>query len=208
MEKLHPYVDLWVCHTAGWDHPKMMKFRDKGVETWFYGPMAYERPGNSACGSNTFTDLDLLVSRGIGWVAWKFKSGYCEWEFDAIHDDKNQLQRPTEPYEKAWTRALNFRSGKNEFNGSGLMIFRGELNASGKPIPTIRLKAHRRGMQDYEYFWLLREVGKGAEADALVDSIVTTIPFGRKNSRNTNIWIHNPEAWDKVRIKAGELLNQ
>lgn len=207
MEKLHPYVELWVCHTAGWDHSKMMNFRSKGVETWFYGPMVYERPGNSACGSNTFTDLDLLTNRGIGWVAWKFKSGYCEWEFDAIYDDKRELQRPTEPYEEAWTRAKNFRSGKNEFNGSGLLIFRGELNASGKPIPTVRLKAQRRGMQDYEYFWLLREAGKGAEADALVDSIITTIPFGKDNWENTDIWIHNPEAWDEVRIKAGELVH-
>ena len=88
-----------------------------------------------------------------------------------------------------------------------MLIFRGELNASGKPIPTIRLKAHRRGMQDYEYFWLLREAGKGTEADALVDSIITTIPFGRDNWENTDIWMHNPEAWDKVRIKAGELLH-
>jgi len=207
MSKLHPYVELWVCHTAGWDHPKMMNFRGKGVETWFYGPMVYERRANSACGSNTFTDLDLLVNRGVGWAAWKLKSGYCEWEFDAIYDDKRQLQRPTVPYEEAWTRAKNFRSGRNEFNGSGLLIFRGELNASGKPIPTIRLKAHRRGMQDYEYFWLLREVGKGAEADKLMDSIITTIPFGRDNWENTDIWIHNPETWDEARIKAGELLH-
>ncbi len=206
MEKLHPYVELWVCHTAGWDHPKMMNFRSKGVETWFYGPMVYERPGNSACGSNAFTDLDLLVNRGIGWAAWKLKSGYCEWEFDALFDDKHQLQRPTEPYEEAWTRAKNFRSGRNEFNGSGLLIFRGELNGSDKPIPTIRLKAQRRGMQDYEYFWLLRKMDKGTEADALVDSIITTQPFGKENWENTDIWNHNPEAWDKVRTQAGELL--
>ena len=37
---------------------------------------------NSGCGSNTFLDLDLLVNRGIGWVGWKYHSGWVEWEFD------------------------------------------------------------------------------------------------------------------------------
>jgi hypothetical protein len=57
------------------------------------------------------------------------------------------------------------------------------------------------------YSRLLREAGRGTEADALADSIITTIPFGKDNWENTDIWIHSPEAWDEVRIKAGELLH-
>jgi hypothetical protein len=45
-------------------------------------PMIYEQKKNSGCGSNTFLDLDLLVNRGIGWVGWKYQSGWVEWEFD------------------------------------------------------------------------------------------------------------------------------
>ena len=47
MEKLSAEVDLWVCHTAGFDLPKIKHFQGKGVEAWFYGPMLYERPENS-----------------------------------------------------------------------------------------------------------------------------------------------------------------
>ncbi|MHC4716179.1 MAG: hypothetical protein ACYS5V_04360 [Planctomycetota bacterium] len=213
MRQLHPYVDLWVCHTAGWHQPKMLNFRGKGVETWFYGPMVYERKGNSGTGSNTFTDLDVLVNRGIGWVAWKHRSGYCQWEFDAHYIRDPWQGRPKKAWDKRWTEACNFRrqmgGGKyQKHNGSGLLTFRGELaGRPGEPIPTIRLKAQRRGMQDYEYFWLLREAGKGKLADKLVDSIIRVRPFGAENYRNPNVWTHNPQQWDAVRIAAGEALH-
>ncbi|KKK72943.1 hypothetical protein LCGC14_2898820, partial [marine sediment metagenome] len=206
MRQLYKYVDLWVCHTAGWHQPKMLNFRGKGVETWFYGPMVYERQANSGCGSNTFTDLDLLVNRGIGWVAWKHRSGYCQFEFDfymwRVPERRN---RPTKAWDKRWTEAQNCRYGKkpNEFNGSGLLIYRGELMGKpGHPIAGVRLKAQRRGIQDYEYFWLLREAGKGDQADELVNSIVLVPPFGAENYRNPNIWKHDPEQWEAMRIKA------
>ncbi|KKL20508.1 hypothetical protein LCGC14_2454760 [marine sediment metagenome] len=193
METLCNHVDLWVCHSIGYDAEKMAKYRARGVEPWFYGPMIYERRANSACGSNTFIDLDLLTCRGIGWAAWKHRSGYCQWEFDWSG-------------EEAWTEALNYRKGNNAFNGSGQFIYRGSFIGSKDPVPSIRMKAHRRGFQDYEYFWLLREAGRGAEADRIVDSIIHTTPFGTASVGNTEIWKNDPEAWDAARCQAGELL--
>ncbi len=193
MEKLHPYVDLWVCHTIAFDGEKMAHFREQGVEPWFYGPMIYEQEANSACGSNTFLDLDLLTCRGLGWAAWKHKCGYCEWEFEW-----KGLE--------GWTEALNWVTKHVEYNGSGLLIYRGEFIGRPGPVPSIRLKALRRGLQDYEYFWLLRHEDRGAEADALVDSVFKATPFGKQSVGNTEIWSNNPDTWDEVRAKAGELL--
>ncbi len=74
------------------------------------------------------------------------------------------------------------------------------------PVPSIRLKALRRGLQDYEYFWLLRQEGRGADADRLVDGVVHTVPFGAASVGNTEIWKNDPEAWQAARIRAGNLL--
>lgn len=52
------------------------------------------------------------------------------------------------------------RCGTGEYNGSGLLIYRGEPMGRSHPVPSIRLKAHRRGFQDYEYFWLLERAGR------------------------------------------------
>jgi hypothetical protein len=194
MDFLHPYVTLWICHTVGFNADKMAHFREKGVEPWFYGPMLYERWANSGSGSNTYLDLDLLTSRGIGWATWKHKSGYCQWEFDYNADI-------------AWQKAANFEIGRT-YNGSGLLIYRGEVIGDPGPIPSIRLKAHRRGFQDYEYFWLLNEFGLGEEADALVDQIVHAVPFGSESVGNTEIWRNDPEDWEAARLRAGQMLQQ
>ncbi len=78
---------------------------------------------------------------------------------------------------------------------------------SADPIPSIRLKAHRRGFQDYEYFWLLREAGREAEADQAVNSIIHTTPFGKASIENTEIWRNDPELWDAARLQLGEKLH-
>ena len=196
MTQLNPYVDLWVCHTADYDSETVSYFRPRGTEAWFYGPMVYEEQANSGCGSNTFLDLDLFTCRGVGWAAWKHRCGYCEWEFDWNADT-------------AWREAGNYkREGTPvSYNGSGLLIYRGDVVGRSEPIPSIRLKAHRRGFQDYQYFWLLRQAGLGAEADALVDSVIQTSPFGPTSVGNRRIWRNDPEAWERARLRAGGLLS-
>jgi len=196
MEQLSPYVDLWVCHTVDFDAEKVRCFRERGTEAWFYGPMIYEEQANAGCGSNTFLDLDLFTCRGVGWAAWKHRCGYCEWEFDWNAD-------------AAWHEAENYKADGDRvsYNGSGLLIYRGEAIGRSEPIPSIRLKAHRRGFQDYEYFWLLREAGREAEADALVDSVIHAVPFGASSVGNRRIWRNDPEEWERIRLRAGSLLS-
>jgi len=193
MERLSKEVDLWVCHTVDFNIDDVDYFRKRGLDTWFYGPMIYEQKANSGCGSNTFLDLDLLVNRGIGWVGWKYQSGWVEWEFDW-----NAFA--------AWYEGENFKeSPRRIYNGSGQLIYRGAVQDYDGPIPSIRLKAMRRGLQDHEYFWLLAErTGKHGAADELVNAVVYKRPFGPGAMRDTEIWKNNPGDWDRVRDVAGE----
>lgn len=39
-------------------------------------------------------------------------------------------------------------------------------------VPTIRLKALRDSIEDFEYLAILRRAGKGAEAEKVVDRVV------------------------------------
>jgi hypothetical protein len=136
MDRLSKEVDLGVCHTEDFNISDVEYFRTKGISTWFYGPMIYEQKKNSGCGSNTFLDLDLLVSRGIGWVGRKYHSGWVEWEFDW-----NAFA--------AWYEAENYKdSPERVYNGSGQLIYRGVVMNYKQPIPSFRLKAQRRGLQD------------------------------------------------------------
>jgi hypothetical protein len=193
MERLSKEVELWVCHTEDFDIRDVEYFRGKGVDTWFYGPMIYEQKKNGGCGSNTFLDLDLLVNRGIGWVAWKYQTGWVEWEFDW-----NAFA--------AWYEAENYKDSPTRiYNGSGQLIYRGAVMNYSQPIASIRLKAQRRGLQDYEYFWMLAQKTTDRNAaDELVKRVVYKQPFGKAALLDIEIWKNNPEEWDKARIAAGE----
>jgi len=204
MEKLSSEVELWVCHTAGFDYPKIKHFLKRGVEAWFYGPMLYERPENSGVGSNTLLDLDLNINRCMGWIAWKYRCGWIQWEFDW-----NAFV--------AWYEAENFKRPGHPYNLSGQLIYRGEvvmldITAEGffgynEPIPSIRLKSTRRGLQDYEYFWLLAEkTGDAQTAHDLVDAIIYKTPFGHEASNDPEMWRNDPAEWEKVRIQIGDMI--
>lgn len=194
LDRLSKEVELLVCHTVEFDADLLARYAAQGMESWFYGPMIYEQQKNSGCGSNTFLDLDLLVNRGIGWVGWKYRSGWVQWEFDW-----NAFA--------AWYEAENFKEPERIYNGSGQLIYRGVVMGYQQPIPSIRLKAQRRGLQDYEYFWLLaQKTGTKGASDQLVNRIVYKKPFGAKAMLDTEIWKNNPDEWEASRIEAGMIL--
>ncbi len=192
MEKLSREIDLWVCHTVSFDLPTVKHFQRKGLEVWFYGPMIYEQRRNSGCGSNTFLDLDLNVNRAIGWIGWKYKTGWVEWEVDG-----NAFSM--------WYDAENFKDEKRYDNGSGQLIYRGAVMHYNQPIASIRLKSTRRGLQDHEYFWLLSQLsGADKDADQLVNSVIYKNPFGESAMLDTEIWKNDPTEWEKVRLAVGK----
>jgi Glycoside hydrolase 123, catalytic domain len=194
MEKLCAEIDLWVCHTVSFDIEIVDYFRKKGVDTWLYGPMIYEQRKNSGIGSNTLLDLDLNVNRAIGWVGWKYQAGWVQWEFDW-----NAFA--------AWYEAENYKLPKMPYNGSGQLIYRGEVMGYDKPIPSIRLKSTRRGLQDFEYFWLLAQAPGGRPAaDQFCNRVIYKRPFGEASILDTEIWKNDPDEWERVRIEAGEEL--
>ena len=56
------------------------------------------------------------------------------------------------------------------------------------------MKSLRRGLQDYEYLWLLRQRG------------VDTAPFARSLVPGAFRWEASPDAWDAARVRMGEML--
>ncbi len=82
------------------------------------------------------------------------------------------------------------------------------------PVPCIRLKAIRRGSQDYEYMRLLAERTGGLKA---VDPIVNGVLFRAMHEalkpgqdywkpREPDSRSHDPQQWDHARRKLAELI--
>ena len=60
------------------------------------------------------------------------------------------------------------------------------------------MKSFRRGVQDYEYLWMLKKDGKNAQIKPIVDQMC---PSATK-------WSEDPEAWDNARLELAKLLNK
>jgi len=202
-------ITSWASHTIEYDFPTVKKYQDMGIKVWLYGPMLYESKINSWVGSSTFLDLPLVNDRAISWSSWKYRTySWLSWGSGA-----GWVNGWYDP--ESWKDASKARpESEAEFtykkiNGNALLIYAPGVvpNVSG-PCPSIRLKAMRDGVQEYEYMRLLADIDQNTErVDSLVNSIIKT-PFGPNSIGNLDVWSFNPEEWDKTRIKMGEMIEK
>ena len=137
------------------------------------------------------TDGDLLQCRALSWIAWKYAAGsWTIWELD-------------------WNALRAWQTAETHGNGGGFFVYRGETMGLDEPVASIRLKQLRRGSQDYEYFWLLDKQANGGRelADSTVNSIIHNFKGEEGAMGSPGMWNHNPEEWERARIKIGERLS-
>lgn len=204
METIHKSIDYWCCHSVGYNMETVEDYRKLGVIDWVYGPVLYERRGNSGVGSSTFIDLELTNERAISWACWKYRTlTWCSW---GIGSQWNAAWYSPETWKHAISeegRPLRYRS----FNGNALEVYPpGIVPGVNRPCPTIRLKNMRDGVEEYEFMKILAELdGNEKRADAVVDKIINK-PFGKASIGNLDVWSHDPQAWDAARIELGEMI--
>jgi hypothetical protein len=79
-------------------------------------------------------------------------------------------------------------------------------NGVGLPIPSIRCKALRRGLQDYELMHALDRNGQEATVQQIVDSVIQSgwdkTDSGKfETNPSLGQWSHNPKEWYEARHK-------
>jgi hypothetical protein len=202
-------ITSWASHTIEYNFETIREYQDMGIRVWLYGPMLYESRVNSWVGSSTFIDLPLVNDRAISWSCWKYRTfSWLSWGAGA-----GWTGGWYDP--ESWKDASKVRpESKSEFtykklNGNALLIYAPGVvpNVSG-PCPSIRLKAMRDGVQEYEYMRLLADIDKNTfRADSVVNRIIKK-PFGPNSIGNHDIWSYNAQSWDENRIRMGEMIDE
>jgi Glycoside hydrolase 123 N-terminal domain len=180
MERLAKILNIVILGMRSWQKAGVDEIKKQGVNTWFYT-------------GSVVTDGDGLNARSLSWLAWKLGAdSWTLWELDF-----NSL--------RAWQEPKTY----GNYNGLGMLVYRGETMGLDEPVPSMRLKGLRRGSQDYEYFWLLSQTPGGKQA---VDEAVNGVLHGGFGERDElgmpAMWNHDPDTWDRVRLKLGEAIER
>lgn len=109
---------------------------------------------------------------------------------------------PENPYNKP-----SYKSGEDRF-GNGTLVYPGAMlttigfpPAPG-PIPSMRLKAWRRGLEDAALVQVARQAGHGEEVDRLLREL---IPVAFADARGQPSWPQEPGPWEDFRRKLLDL---
>jgi len=202
-------INSWASHTINYNVDKMKKYQEMGIEDWLYGPMLYESKVNSWVGSSTFLDLPLINDRAISWSSWKYRAySWISWGVGA-------------GWKSAWydpeTWKDTYKSGSDsdadftykKLNGNGMLIYSPGIVPNVKvACPSIRLKAMRDGVQEYEYMRLLSQKdGNNDQVDEIVNRIIKH-PFGDASIGNLDVWSFDAREWDRARIQIGKKISE
>lgn len=205
MEVISSAIDDWAAHTINYNIDTVRTYQDMGIKDWLYGPMLYESRVNSWVGSSTFIDLPLVNDRAISWSTWKYDAhSWISWGVGA-------------GWRSAWYDPETWKSGRDstssyreqKLNGNGQLIYSPGI-VPNVPVacPSIRLKALRNGVQEYEYMRLLSEIdGHSDRVNEVVNDIIGR-PFGDSAIGNIDVWSFDAEEWDIARVKLGELIHE
>jgi hypothetical protein len=173
---------------------------------------------NADYATGPYVDTPGTAGCALVWMAWRL--GLDAWQFwnCCYWVDRQNLTTPAgEPLSfrmidadpqryltDTWRDPLTFDQhrrpkGKQRdltrINGDGVLFYPGAPAGVRGPLASFALKSLRRGLQDYEYLWLLRQ--RGVDTDAVVRSLVP----------RAGEWERSPDAWDAVRIRLGRMLS-
>jgi hypothetical protein len=200
-----PGVDLWNVQGMCVNLDVLQPALKRGAKVWFYN--GYEpRVGPTVIGT------EAVGPRTWPWVVFTSRMhGSCQWHF----------LDGAKPADKPWT------TGGSPVNpGSALFMYPGDgLGLPDTVFPSMRLKAYRRGMQDYEYLYAVA-VKDGHDKQAMAFAVrgasrpmtgsldMKDFQDDASHERATvkveggdqRCWPHHPEVFEKVRCEMGEYL--
>lgn len=164
-------VDIWapVFYECIYDAVQLQAKLAKGNRVWSYA--AGVQPNDAP---TWLLDYDLIHYRIPAWLNYS-------------HSQTGLLYWTTTYWEAGdpWTNAANI--SPNSGNGEGVLFYPGDkAGAPNAAIPSLRLKALRDGLEDYDYLALLAQLGDPGFAAQLAASLA---PAWNNWSRDPNALI-------------------
>jgi Glycoside hydrolase 123, catalytic domain/Glycoside hydrolase 123 N-terminal domain len=158
--------NIWCPVSSHYDHEDAEGRRAEGDDFWWY---VCTGPKEPYC--TLFIDHPATELRAWLWQTWQRKiTGILVWQSNYWTSDVAYPDEPQNPYEDpmGWTTGYSTPIGTRRpwGNGDGRFVYPPEAAADGQqketvlegPVDSIRWEMLRDGIEDYEYFAILREL--------------------------------------------------
>ena len=179
---LRGHVDNFSIHGNSMNNPELLKAileeQQKGGEmTWYIScDQVYPQP-------NYFIDAPAMDLVMVPWITARYNmDGILYWAL-------NFWSQTPDP----WLDAVTFISGfvcsdGGVLNGEGSVIYpgdhveryTGQPNVNG-PVSSMRFELLREGLEDYEYLWMLKNLGDQEFADTQLQNMVIDVSAFSRN---------------------------
>jgi len=190
LQDLTGIIRLWAPNATAADTTFLQERMQQGDKAWFY------HSGHPAVGAHSINASGIeMRTWGVIGARYGF-GGQFMWAVNLGNDD------------------LPFRDPQYDPNedraGNGVMVYPGNqldkigYEKSPGPLPSMRLKAWRRGLQDAEIFYLARSKS-AAEAKALINK---QVPSALSEGRGAASWSANSGHWIDFHKALLELASQ
>ena len=187
---LYGAVDIWCPLFSLHRQQSAAKRQALGESIWTYTALCQGQPTPW-----WHIDFPLLNYRVPAWMAWRDgMKGLLYW------GGMSYWRQTPDPWTQAPYYTGNGQPQQGDkgivFNGEGSLVYPARSVGYDGVVPTIRLKALRAGIQDYEYLAILQRLGKTTEAQEVVRSLTQT--FFQ--------WEKDPAAYDQARAKLAAMI--
>ncbi len=163
--------------------PKMFPSQP-GVQSWTYN-------GRPPEAGSLILDTDGAAPRTWGWIAFRYGVElWYAWE-GLYWSDRYNKGGPTDLMNQPITFDERKKGGSDFGNGDGVLAYPG-------PLPSLRLKALRRGLQDRLLLAKLASCGGGEAAQAIAKKM---IPRALGEASGRAAWPVEEAAWEAARFE-------
>ncbi len=183
-EDLKDIIRLWTPSANSANTNYLADRKKEGDKIWFY------HSGHPAVGIHSINASGIeMRSWGVITARYNF-DGHFMWALNLSDQDQ--------PYHHP-----GYKKDDDRF-GNGTMVYAGNkldtigLKSIPGPIPSMRLKAWRRGLQDAELIFLAIKAGHEKEVDQMLKKL---IPTALSEGKGKASWSDDPQDWIKFRRK-------
>jgi hypothetical protein len=155
-------------------------------------------------------DTDGWAMRSWPWIAWKGQRDVWHYWDCCYFTDRVNRRGETNLWKNPLTYDQRPKGDVDWGNGDGTLIYPGQqitygINYFPGPVSSYRMKALRRGIQDYEYIWMASKFATKQQINHIIDSVLPHPVLGDALPGKT-CYVKTARPWQDARLQLAEII--